>query len=287
MTTPTLLATRRCYNAFHPVHAAYYFAPEHDEQYAGLGLEPGPMAYLAGRSAPLGAVSAGAVTALFYSFRPSLVGAKLPVAWQRTSPAAVLEARLRIADACLRRLLGPEALASREMAEAATLALAAAEACGRPGRPLAAANADLPVPGPAHLKLWHAATVLREHRGDGHLIALGQAGLDGIEALVSHTATGTAWKPHFLRATRGWTVQDWAAAQGRLRERGLLDEDGELTAVGMELRRELEAETDRLGLAPYAHLGADATKRLTDLAGGFTRTVLAGGGLPLHDMGKG
>ncbi|QKW48488.1 SCO6745 family protein [Streptomyces buecherae] len=287
MTTPTPREARRCYHALHPVHAAYYFAPEHDDAYAALGLERGPMAYLAGRAAPLGPVGPGAVMAMFYNFQPALVARHLPRAWQVVAPERVLAARLRIVDACLRRLLGPDALASREVAEAADLALRAAEGCGRPARPLYSANADLPVPDTPHLALWHAGTLLREHRGDGHLMALSAAGLDGLEALVTHSATGTGWKPRYLQANRGWSAADWAAARDRLRERGLLRDDGELTDRGMELRRSIEAETDRLDLAPYRHLGVAGTRRLTELAGPLGKAVLAGDGLPLAHLGKG
>ncbi|MFE7599353.1 hypothetical protein [Streptomyces sp. NPDC057494] len=286
MTAITPREARRCFNAHHPVHAAYYFCPEHDETYAELGLEGGPMAYLAGRAAPFGAVGAGVVTAAFYTFHQDLVARHLPRAWEVTSPAAVLEARLRITDAYLTRLLGREALASREMAEAAGLALRAAEGCGRPGRTLYSANADLPVPEAPHLALWHAATLLREHRGDGHVMALSEAGLDGLEALVSHTATGTNWRPAHLRSARGWSTEEWAAARDRLVARGILDGDGELTGEGAELRRAVEAATDRLDVAPYARLGAEGTRRLTELAGAFSKVVLAGGGLPLQDIGK-
>jgi hypothetical protein len=286
MTAISPREARRCFNAHHPVHAAYYFSSEHDETYAELGLENGPMAYLAGRAAPFGAVGSGVVTATFYNFHPELVARYLPRAWDVTSPAAVLEARLRITDRYLARLLGREALASPEMAEAAGLALRAAEGCRRPGRPLYSANADLPVPEAPHLALWHAATLLREHRGDGHVVALSAVGLDGLEALVSHTATGTNWRPAYLQSARGWSPEEWAAARERLVERGILGADGELTGQGAELRRAVEADTDRLDVSPYEHLGAEGTRRLTELAGAFSKVVLAGGGLPLENIGK-
>ncbi|MGW2376335.1 SCO6745 family protein [Kitasatospora sp. NPDC001683] len=280
------LDARRCYTAHHPVHAAYYFAPEHDDWYGLLGLDRGPMAYLAGRSAPLGRPGPGLVSAVFYNFSPELIARCLPRAWEAAAPERVLETRLRIVDACLTRLLGPEAVASAAMVEAAELAMRAVEGCTGAGRPMFAANADLPVPDRPHLRLWHAATLLREHRGDGHIGLLVDAELDGLEALVTHSATGAHWKPSFLQPQRGWSARDWAAAQQRLRARGLLDENDELTARGQELRRTLEAETDRLDLAPYRRLGADGTRRLTELAGAFSRTVLARDGMPLAQIGK-
>ncbi|MFD8595015.1 hypothetical protein ACFV1L_08445 [Kitasatospora sp. NPDC059646] len=277
---------RRCYTAHHPVHAAYYFAPEHDDWYGLLGLDRGPMAYLAGRAAPLGRVGAGVVTAVFYNFSPRLVGGCLPRAWDAASPERVLETRWRIVDACLTRLLGADGVASAELAEAADLALRAADGCTAQGRPMFAANADLALPAQPHLRLWHALTLLREYRGDGHVGLLVQAELDGLEALVTHSATGAHWKPSFLQPQRGWSVRDWAAAQDRLRERGLLEPDGELTPEGQQLRRTLEAETDRLDAAPYRRLGAEGTRRLTELAGALSRTVLARDGMPLTQIGK-
>ncbi|KOG89484.1 SalK, partial [Streptomyces varsoviensis] len=173
------------------------------------------------------------------------------------------------------------------MAEAAELALRATEVCSRAARPLYAAHADLPVPDAPHLAFWHAATLLREHRGDGHLMALVGAGLDPVEALVSHTATGRGMNPDWVRSTRGWTDADWAAGQERLRERGLLAADGELTEAGAALRAGLEDETDRLDAAPYEHLGAVGVARLTELAGGFAKALAAAGAFPADLMGKG
>lgn len=282
-----MTAGRRCHSVVNPLHTAMYFAPEPADELTALGLERGAMAYLAGRAAPLGAVGAGTVTATFYNFNHEHVARHIPAAWTRTTPEAVLAARLRGADRTLRRLLGEEILASKEMTEAAELALRATEACRREARPLYAANADLPVPEEPHLALWHAATLLREHRGDGHLTALTVAGLSGIEALVLHNATGKTVTSAVLKQTRGWSDEQWAAAQDRLRERGLLDEAGDLTQAGAALRGEAEALTDRLDTAPYDHLGPTATARLTELADSFTRTARAAGAFPTQLFGKG
>lgn len=286
MVDPTGREIRRCYSAHHPLHAAYYFGAEHDAAFQHLGLQPGAMAYFAGRAAPLGPVGPGVVSAIFYNFHPRLVANQLPRAWELAPPTTVLATRLDIVDRCLRRLLGDEAIRSADLAEAADLAIRASEGCSRPGRPMYSANADQPVPEAPHLRLWYAATLLREHRGDGHVSVLMNAELDGLEALVTDTATGTNWKPYYLQANRGWTGADWAAAQQRLRERGMLDGAGELTDRGLQLRRDLESETDRLDAAPYRALGADGTRRLTELAGRFAKRALASGALPLQHLGK-
>ncbi|MFF1605765.1 hypothetical protein ACFVYV_52170 [Streptomyces mirabilis] len=287
MTSFVASAGRRCHNVVNPVHTSVYFAPEQQDELAALGLERGAMAYFAGRAAPLGEVGAGTVTATFYNFNHEHVARYIPAAWAVTTPEAVLAARLCGADGTLRRLLGEEALMSKEMVETAELALRATEACRREARPLYAANAVLSVPEEPHLALWHAATLLREHRGDGHLAALAVAGLSGIEALVLHNATGTAPTSALFMRTRGWSAQQWSAARDRLCERGLLDEAGDLTDAGAALRGEAEALTDRLDAAPYDHLGPAATARLTELADAFTRTLRAAGAFPAEHFGKG
>ncbi|WP_240139468.1 SCO6745 family protein [Streptomyces sp. MUM 178J] len=287
MTSFEASAGRRCHNVVNPLHSCVYFAPELEEELAALGLERGAMSYFAGRAAPLGPVGAGAVTATFHNFNHEHVERHIPAAWTLATPESVLAARLRGAGRTLRRMLGKEALASKEMTQAAELALYATEACRREARPLYAANACLPVPEEPHLTLWHAATLLREHRGDGHLAALAVAGLTGIEALVLHNATGTAPTSATFMRTRGWSAEQWAAARGRLRERGLLDEAGDLTESGAALRGEAEALTDRLDAAPYDHLGPAATARLAELAGGFTRVLRAEGAFPAVYFGKG
>ncbi|MFP8964330.1 SCO6745 family protein [Streptomyces nanhaiensis] len=287
MTSLPAKAGRRCHNAVNPLHSALYFAPDLARELAPYGIEDPSAVYFAGRAAALGRVGPGVVTATFHNFHHALVARHLPAVWELAAPETVLAARLRAADSMLRRLLGEEAVASEEMAEAAELALRAAEGCVRPGRPLYAALADLPVPEAPHLALWHGASLLREHRGDAHVAVLQHAGLDPVEALVSHTASGRGMSPKWALATRGWSRRDWEEAQERLRGRGLLDGDGELTGAGTALRKELEEETDRLDAAPYEHLGAAGTERLTELCGAFTGAALASGAFPADLFGKG
>lgn len=276
----SLLAGKQCHGALNPLHSLIYFAPEAEEEFTRAGLDKGGMAYFAGRAAAMGVVGAGVVAATFYNFSPALVAAHIPRAWDLTSPGAVLTARLKAVDRVLRRLLGDAVAEDPEVREAAELAASGAEACAAAGRPLYAAHADLPTPGPAHLALWHAVTVLREYRGDGHLAALSTAGLDGLEALITHTATGEGFTEEFARQSRGWSAQEWEAARERLRARGVLDSGGRLTALGQELRNEVEGRTDVLARAPYDHLGQAAVERLTAIGGRLTRTALANGAFP-------
>ncbi|WP_395575927.1 hypothetical protein [Streptomyces sp. BK79] len=279
-------AGRRCHNALNSLHSTHYFSPDLGRELGALGVTDPRAVNFAVRAAALGPVGAGAVTAAFYNYKHDLVARHVPAVWETAAPERVLAARARAVDATLRRLLGDEALTSAEMSEAAALALRAAEACSRSARPLYSAHADLPVPDAPHLAFWHAATLLREHRGDGHLAALMAADLDGLEALVTHTATGRGMAPKWVFSTRGWTRQEWDAATDRLRGRGLIDDAGELTERGAALRDEVERETDRLDAAPYAHLGAEGVARLTELGTAFARTALGAGAFPADLLGR-
>ncbi|MFI8338636.1 hypothetical protein ACIF8W_00900 [Streptomyces sp. NPDC085639] len=286
MTLP-LLAARRCWHAaINPLHATIYFSPDLAKELAALGVTDPVAVNLASRAAAMGAVGPGTVTATFYNYRHDLLARHLPAVWDTATPEQVLAARLRAADSTLRRLLGPETVESPEMAEAADLAMRATEGCTRHARTLYAAHADLPVPEAPHLRLWHATTLLREHRGDGHLAALLLAALDPVEALVSHTATGRGMTAKWIKAIRGWEQSDLDAATGRLRERGILDADGELTEEGRAVRERLEAETDRLDVAPYEHLGEQGLARLAELGSGFVTKAIGAGAFPRDLFGR-
>ncbi|HLJ08547.1 MAG TPA: hypothetical protein VKX24_08410 [Acidimicrobiia bacterium] len=270
---------RRMWPAFETYHAHVYFVPEAAEEYRRLGLKGGWMGYFASRSAALGAASPGLVTAVFFNFHPAMVARALPDAWALAAPEDVLAARGRAADAALRRLI-PQYVGSAEEAEAAALAREAAEAPALAGRPLFGALRSLPWPEEPHLQLWHACTLLREHRGDGHVVALTAAGLDGCEAHVTLTAAGTVPRAT-LQTNRKWSDDDWAAAEDRLRERGWLDAGGALTDTGRAGRAEVEARTDALAEEPWRALGPERTQRLLELLAPTARAINEAGGVPV------
>jgi hypothetical protein len=261
-------------------HAVTYLAPQAQDAFRGLGLTRPWNGYFAGRAAPLGAVGGPLVSALFYHFKPSMVAAELPGAWETATPGQVLEARLLGADAALRALLG-DAVESGEVAEAARLAADAAIACTVPARPLGAVNAALPLPDEPHLALWQALTTIREFRGDGHAVALAQAPFDGVEALVTITAAGGE-RRRSIQARRGWTDEEWAAAEQRLRERGLLEPDGALTDEGRAARQDVEELTDRLALPVWQALGGAGTRRLVGLVRPMAERIVTGLALPVR-----
>jgi hypothetical protein len=246
------------WSLFEPVHAVTYFAPASGAAFEAAGLRGFWRRYFAGRAAPLGAVGAGPVVAAFFGFAPGMVARALPEIWTRITPAAALDARRDGARAALTARLDGVAVD-----EAADLLEAAARAIDLPGRVLGAANADLPWPQEPIDRLWHAATILREHRGDGHVAALLTAGVDGCESLVWRC--GQDGLREGMQPARGWSDDEWEAAADRLRERGWLGADGSATIVGEEAYAEVEALTDRLAGRPWRKLGPEVTQRCASL----------------------
>jgi hypothetical protein len=268
---------RQMWQLLEPIHAVVYYAPEVFAEFAELGyaVDTRWPSYFALRSAPLGTPSAELVAAAFYSFNPRMVAAHIPTT---ASQEDILWARLTGVDRALRGILG-DLIDSPELAEAAGLAKKVAMAANTAGRPLAAANAALSWPTEPHLVLWHAATIIREHRGDGHVAALLTAGLDGCEALVSFAAVGAA--PVEVFASREWSADDWAAARARLVERGWVDADGNATGTGKTARDEIEQVTDRLAAPPWRAIGPE-TGRFAQLAMPVTMAVVRSGLLPMR-----
>jgi hypothetical protein len=269
---------RRLWALAEPFHGLTYFAQESRDAAERAGLRGFWNSYFALRAAPLGAVGPEVVTAVFYNFAPSFVARRVPGVWDQVTPAAALEARLAGMDAAVRRVLGPDWPASPEAAEAADLTATAAAAVDAPGRPLAAANAGVAVPDEPHLRLWQSLTTLREHRGDGHSVALVQREVDGVTAHVLAAAAGRSDRELLMRA-RGWDDAAWDDAVARLVERRWLDE-GELTAEGLAMVAAIEADTDRLALRPWQALGDASCDRLAQLLTPVRRAVVAAGDWP-------
>jgi hypothetical protein len=257
------VVARKLARTANPYPSIIFLVPEAATAYATAGLVAGPMGYFAGRAAPMGAVSADVVIATFYNFQPGLIRSCIPAAWSLATPEAILEARLTAVDAALRRVLGDAMVYGPEVREAAQLATIAAEACRPEGRALYAGHASLAWPDEPHLRLWHALTLLREHRGDGHLVALQAAGYDGCEALVMHVAVGGV--PREFARTRAWSAGQWSTAAERLRGRGLIDADEVATEKGREHRESVEHQTDLLALGPLESLGEAGCLRLREL----------------------
>jgi hypothetical protein len=266
---------RKAHKTLEPLHVVAYFSPEATDAYRATGAR-GLQSYFGVRSAPMGIVAPEVVVASFYNFAPYVVARAVPSVWDATTPEALFQARLDGVDATYRRILGDDVVSSSEMAEAAAIAREAATGLAMEGRPLFAGHARLDWPEPAHLQLFHAQTLLREHRGDGHVAALALARLDGVEALVTHlglAGPGGSMPLQMVRATRGWTDEDWDAGVARTKARGLVGGDGACTDAGRALRESIEAQTDAAALEPYERLGTERTNRLRDLARPWSRAI--------------
>ncbi len=268
---------RRTCRTLEPVHAMVYFAPEPQEEYLALGLDGSKNpahGYFPARAAAMGAVTWQTVQATFFNFSAFAVQLGIDGVWDIASPTDVQAARRRGAARALVRLCGPLLDGAPE---AADLAQEAAAACTPYGRPLYAAHAGLVWPEEAPLRLWHALTLLREYRGDGHITALVAAGLTGLEAAVLHVALGDTWSRRALQATRVYSDEQWDAAVASLAERGWLTPEATLTADGTAWREDIEVTTDRLAMAPWETLGETRAARLVELVGPMAKAVVDAG----------
>ncbi|MFC5911801.1 SCO6745 family protein [Streptacidiphilus monticola] len=274
MTAQPLLA-RRLWEAVEPLHAVVYFAPEPAEAAREVGLKGYWMGYFAGRLSAVGPVGAGVGSALCFAFAPGKVARALPDAWSFATAEAVLESRLAAVEKMLGRLLKP--LRPSELDQLTGLLEALVDTCDFDGRALAAAWADVPRPDSLLVRLWLAATVLREHRGDGHVMALAREGLGGLAAGITHVAAGAVTRES-IQGSRGWTDEEWELGSAKLRRKGLLDAEGGLTPAGQELRTRVEADTDRL--ASHAVIRAEAATTAIALAAPVSRALLTSGALP-------
>ena len=287
---PTI--ARRTFRTLEPIHGMIYFTPDAVEQYAHLGVTNPRMGYFASRVAAIGEASADVTISTFYNFNPALVRSVVPSVWSITSAAKMLAARYRAVDSSLRRAFG-DLVNSAPLLEAAELAKQAAMvAIEHPqGRDLFAAHAALEWPTEPHMVLWHAQSLLREFRGDGHIAALLVENLSGIEALVSHAASGDV-PAEVLRRSRGWSEEEWETAIEDMRIDGILtdDEAPTFTLQGKDQRQWIEHRTDTLALLPYVALGVDGCERLRELGRPLSKAVIDAGLMtvdPARFLGEG
>ncbi|WP_410577156.1 SCO6745 family protein [Amycolatopsis sp. lyj-108] len=244
---------RRMYDLVEPIGLVPYFADEPDEALMALGLRNQWDAYFAGRAAPFGrSVPAEVIHAIFYNFAPGEVARHLPKVWELTTPEEALAARERGCVAGIRRIVGDLA-DDPGVARAGDLLMKAATSAPIEGRALYAAVRTLPVPREPVARLWHAANLLREHRGDGHTVALVTEGIGGTEAHVLHALSIDMPAKEFGRVGHLPAAQLTAVIDG-MRDRGLVGADGRLTADGRATKERVEALTDKLAEAPYIAL---------------------------------
>jgi hypothetical protein len=267
---------RALWQSVEPYHAVTYFAGVAHAEFEQVGLRGFWRGYFAGRAAPLGAVGAGVVVATFYGFHPDFVARAIPDVWSIVSPEDAIAARERGAGRVLTQLFDDEVAA---ITRAARLARQATDGCDPFARPLFAANADLPWPRDPHVALWHACTLLREHRGDGHIAAMYAADVDPCEAHVLRLAVSGVDRAT-IAPYRGWDDDDWSAAADRLAERGWLNDDHAVTPAGVEAHAAVEADTDRMGQGPTRALGEDEMRELLSIMRPLAAALASSGTIP-------
>jgi hypothetical protein len=243
---------RRMFELVEPIGAIPYSADEPNEAMFALGFTDYWDTYFAGRAAPLGLVPAEVVDALFYNFAPGEVARHIPKVWRTTTPEAAIAARQRGCVNALRRILGDQ-VDSPAFARAADLLTKAATSAPLEGRPMYAALRALPIPDDVTARLFHAASLLREHRGDGHIAALVVEGIGGLEAHVLLALDQGMPAEQFGRVHHLPAPQLAAVIDG-MRRRGLIGDDGWLSEPGRAVKQRVEDLTDDLAAKPYEHL---------------------------------
>jgi hypothetical protein len=251
---------RRMFELVEPIGVIPYSADEPNEAMFALGFTDYWDTYFAGRAAPLGLVPAEVVDALFYNFAPGEVARHIPRVWRTTTPEAAIAARREACTKALRTILG-ELVDARSFAPASDLLLRAATSAPLEGRPMYAALRALPIPDDLVTRLFHAASLLREHRGDGHITALMTEGIGRLEAHVLLALDMDMPAEKFGRIHHLPAAQIAAVIDG-MRERGLIGDDGWLSDEGRMVKQRVEALTDDLAAKPYECLDASELDEL-------------------------
>ncbi|QWF20355.1 MarR family transcriptional regulator [Nocardioides sp. LMS-CY] len=251
---------RRMFELVEPIGVIPYSADEPNQAMFALGFTNYWDTYFAGRAAPLGIVPAEVVDALFYSFAPGEVARHIPKVWRTTTPEAAIAARQSGCVKALRRILGDH-VDSPAFARAAELLTMAAISAPVEGRPMYAALRALPIPDEVVARLFHAASLLREHRGDGHVAALMVESIGGLEAHVLLALDLGMPAERFGRIHHLPQAQ-LAAVIDAMRDRGLIGDDGGLSDLGGAVKQRVEARTDDLAARPYESLSPDELHEL-------------------------
>lgn len=270
--------SRRLWDLIEPLASSVYFVPEVHSNYEKLGLAGFGSGYFCSRAACMGQVPGEVVAATFAVFNPAVVIPAVTEGWTKTDAASVLEARLDGQRTALTRMLGDTAEPTK-LARATELMMRAADVAAVAGRPLFAGLRSLGLPGDPIGDLWRAADLLREHRGDSHVLAWTAMHVGAVEATL---LTELWWNQRVggYVKTRGWGADDIEAGIASLRERGFLDGDpATFTPAGEELRAVIEEMTDNGETEVVAALGDDADE-LFDLLAPWTNAVLEAKGYP-------
>src|SRR6201994_4376320 len=273
----TTTTARRMFELLEPICLVTFMADECNQEMTALGHQTYWDGYFAGRAAPLGRGPAEGVHAVLYSFADGGVARASPSAWEKIPPEASLAGRIRGSAASLRRILGDELAGAPGLTRAADLTTKAATSAPMEGRVMYAGMRTLPVPSDPVARLWHSATMLREHRGDGHIAALVGARIGGTESHVLSALDMGIHPPESFGRIHHLPKKRLAEVMDGLRERGLVDADGRFTEVGRETKQRIEALTDELAGQPYEALSpAELDELIAELEPITARLVATG-----------
>lgn len=220
---------------------------------AGLSASVG---YFPVRVAPLGEIPPVVAQALMPFFPEPLV-AKMVERSRAVVPAEELNVIVHegLSAAAIEVFGGFEGLDELE-----ALLTVAAGAGDLDGRPITAGWASYRWEGAAP-RLFGAATVLREHRGEGHWFALAAAGVSGAEAHIFGQLRRGVDRGSI---SHGFKSDQVDAAITALEFRGWLSGD-RVTPEGEEAHASIESITDDLDSAPWDALGEDGVARVVEL----------------------
>jgi len=271
-TTIWRTSARALRDAIEPIATICFWAEPAFDRYADLGLDF-LEGYVWGRACVLGEPAGTVVASAFGVFEPSVVEGLYDAGRSKCSPAAMRATKEAGAVEALRQVLDdPDGLA-----DAVAVLRRGVAAADSSGRPMHAGLMSMNWPTSALGQLWHACTILREHRGDGHVDAYVAAGLTGLEAnLLTELIVG--WEPLAYTASRGWSVEAMQAGTAALTSKGLAA-NGSPTPAGKQLRDEIEATTDRL-MQPVIDAMGEDLESLTSTLNTWSQQIVDRGWFP-------
>ncbi|UCG40685.1 MAG: hypothetical protein JSV07_00080 [Acidimicrobiia bacterium] len=222
-----------------------------------LGV-PATVGYYSVRVAPLGDVPPMVAQALMPFFPVPLVAKMVTKAREASSAAETREIVREELDRSADEVFGGQD-GLEELVDLAEAAASEIDICGRP-LTTAWASYEWETTGG---RLFGAATVLREHRGEGHWFAVRQAGLTGDEVhMLSRFASGRDRSG----IGHGYRPKDLDRVIPSLERKGLLVDDRP-TDRGVVLLDEIEKGTDVFDRDPWSALDAGQMARFVELAG--------------------
>jgi hypothetical protein len=242
--TPDVVAAaspaRKLRDALEPIamHAVWSRAVNAELAEHGLNFLT---SYVCGRAAALGAVPSAVVAATFAAFEPGLIDRLWTEGRSHLGLDELIAVRDRATAASLRETLGAAATES-DVARVAEVLEAAVDGVDGTGRVLFSALRSRPRLDDPFGRLWRAADLVREYRGDAHIAACVVAGMDPVRMGVL-TETWVGYPVGEYSGTRAWPADVQSAAVARLEADGLIA-DGVLTEEGRIFRDGIEAATD-------------------------------------------